>query len=75
MGVYIFQDDVSYESICLGGVFVFRMAYLAICSVLLKKNKKHFLLDDMFYLRVYIIGGHVLQFMLYMFCRRTYFTT
>ena len=36
MGVHIFQDDVSYESICLSGVLVFRMAYLAICSVLLE---------------------------------------
>ena len=29
MGVHVFQDDMSYESICLGGVHVFRMAYLA----------------------------------------------
>ena len=36
MGVHIFQGNMSYESICLGGVHVFRMAYLAICSVLLE---------------------------------------
>ena len=53
MGVHVFQDDMSYESICLtgdyalveimscgrscvGGIHVFMMAYLAICSVLLE---------------------------------------
>ena len=36
MGVHVFQDDMSYESICLGGVDVFRMAYLAVCYVLLE---------------------------------------
>ena len=34
MGVHVFQDDMSYECICLGGVHVFRLAYLAICTVL-----------------------------------------
>ena len=28
LGVHVFQDDVSYDSIHLGGVLVIRMAYL-----------------------------------------------
>ena len=36
MRVHVFQDDMSYESICLGGVHVFRMVYLAICFALLE---------------------------------------
>ena len=36
MGLHVFQDDISSESICLGGVHVFRMVYLAIRFVLLE---------------------------------------
>ena len=42
----------------IGGVHVFMMAYLA----MLCYTGRRFLLDDMFYLRVRIIGGHVIQF-------------
>ena len=32
----VIRMDMSYESICLGRVHVFRMAYLTLCSVLLE---------------------------------------
>ena len=42
---------------CIGGVHVFRMAYLTICCVLLKHMcGGHVLLEGMY------IGGHVLLF-------------
>ena len=52
---------MSCVSSCVGGVLVFVMAYIAICSVLLED----ILTGYMFYLRVCIIGGHVLQLILF----------
>ena len=101
-GVHIFQDDMSYESIChkgghalleemfygrscIGGVHVFRMAYhTCVLSCFVRGNVlwevmywwsaclqdgisymcfvvRHVLLEGMFFLRVCIIKGHVLQ--------------
>ena len=69
MGVHVFQDDMSYESICLGGVHVFRMAYLTICSVLLEDISywmTHFtcgyvLLEGMSYSSRCFTGIHILH--------------
>ena len=55
MGVHVFQDVMSYENICLKGGY----AYSISCNVFYFTGR-HFLLVDMFYLRVCIIVGHVL---------------
>ena len=77
-GVQVFQDDMSYESVCLkgghillekisygrsciGGVHSFRMTfYNMLCFAW-----RHVLREGMFFLRVCIIGGQVLQFEMY----------
>ena len=55
-------EETSYGRSCIGGLHVFRMAYLTICCVLLCFAERYVLLEDKFFLRVCIIGGHVLQF-------------
>ena len=50
---------MSYWRSCIGGVHVFRMAYLTIHCFF---AGRYVLLEDMFFLRVCILGGHVLQF-------------
>ena len=66
MGVHVFQDDMSCESIVLCEVMCRWSAclYDGISCHMFCFTGRHFLLDDMFYLRVCIVGGHVLQFML-----------
>ena len=53
---------MSYGRLCIGGVHVFRMAYLTIFCVLLCFTEGHGLVEVMLYLRVCIIGVHVLLF-------------
>ena len=56
-GGHALLQEMSYGMSCIGGVHVFRMAYLIICCVLLKDV----LLEIKFYLRVCITGGHISQ--------------